>query len=414
LFADSDKKSVHFLDLSISSNWLGTSSDFQDVNYFQFKIDQLQKEHFDSIIAGGYLEHRPLYTSSAYDKIGNHGIESRCVHLGVDFWLPSQTAVFALWDGEIETVVEDRGDKTYGGLMIIKHKTDAFEFYSLYGHLSLDSIKKHKKGTRIPKGSKIAELGAPNENGNWAPHLHFQLMLTLMNFKDDFPGVAYSNQKSVWKSICPDPNLFFKEVNLDHQKKDSNHEIFTDRKLYLGKGMSLQYQNPLHIVRGEGVYLIDHQGRKYIDTVNNVAHVGHEHPRVVKKGQEQMAVLNTNSRYLHKNITKLAKTLLQTLPKNLEVIHFVNSGSEANELALRMVKTATDSNQMIVSEVGYHGNTNGCVEISSYKFDGKGGKGAPKNTHIIPIPDSFRGRFRGEETGSLYAEEVKKCIERKI
>ena len=134
-----------------------------------------------------------------------------------------------------------------------------------------------------------------------------------------------------------------------------------------------------------GAYLIDQFGASYLDTVNNVAHVGHEHGSVVKAGQEQMALLNTNTRYLHENIRILAEVLLKTFPPELSVVHFVNSGSEANELALRMAKVVTGKKDILASEMGYHGNTNACVEISSYKFDGKGGSGCPEHTHIDSI-----------------------------
>jgi 4-aminobutyrate aminotransferase-like enzyme len=157
---------------------------------------------------------------------------------------------------------------------------------------------------------------------------------------------------------------------------------------------------------------MDQYGKKYLDTVNNVAHVGHENYQVVKAGQEQMALINTNTRYLHENINLLAKELLATLPPALNVLHFVNSGSEANELAIRMVKAVTGERDIIASEVGYHGNSNMCIDISSYKFDGKGGKGAPKHTHIFPLLDAFRGKYRGENTGEKYAEEVKKQIKK--
>ncbi len=148
-----------------------------------------------------------------------------------------------------------------------------------------------------------------------------------------------------------------------------------------------------------------------MDTVNNVAHVGHENYNVVKEGQDQMALINTNSRYLHDNINALAKELIDTLPPELSVLHFVNSGSEANELAIRMAKATTGQRDIIASEVGYHGNTNMCIDISSYKFDGKGGSGAPEHTHIFPLPDAFRGKYRGENTGKKYAQEVQKQID---
>ena len=203
------------------------------------------------------------------------------------------------------------------------------------------------------------------------------------------------------------PTLFHKTflfIKYSQPKKISNLDLINYRKHHLGKGLSLQYETPIRMVRGAGQYLIDEVGRKYLDTVNNVAHVGHENYNIVKAGQEQMALINTNSRYLHENINVLAKELLETFPKELNVIHFVNSGSEANELAIRMVKEATGNKDIIASEVGYHGNSNMCIDISSYKFDGKGGQGAPEHTHIFPLPDSFRGKYRGDNTGNQYAE----------
>jgi 4-aminobutyrate aminotransferase-like enzyme len=237
-------------------------------------------------------------------------------------------------------------------------------------------------------------------------------MLSLLDYTTDFPGVAYANQKAIWKSICIDPNTLFRIKNLCSKKSASNEELITYRKKHLGKGLSLHYKEPIKMVRGEGVFLLDQLGRKYLDTVNNVAHVGHEHPTVVKAAQQQVAILNTNSRYLHKNINLITQEILDTLPPELSVIHFVNSGSEANELAIRMAKTVTGKQDVIASEVGYHGNTNTCVAISSYKFDGKGGKGAPAHTHIFPLPDTFRGKYSGENASLHYAEEVQKCIDR--
>ena len=414
LFRTIDSDGVYPLDLSVSSLWVGHQSDFNDLDLFQFKISQLQKEHPTKIIAGGYLEPRPLYTSTAYDIIGNSGKESRTVHLGIDYWLPAATPVHSLFDGEVVIAVNDTGEKEYGGLVVLKHhiEVEDIEFYTLYGHLSVASATAFAIGDKLKAGDMIGVLGNYPENGNWAPHLHFQLMLSLLGHMDDFPGTAYHNQVDVWKSICPDPNLLFKSKELNTTSYPTNTELVAFRKKHLGKSLSLQYEEPIRMVRGNGQYIIDQFGRSYMDTVNNVAHVGHEHPRVVKAGQLQMVLINTNSRYLHENINTLAQELLETLPKELSVLHFVNSGSEANELAIRMVKAATGERDIIASEVGYHGNTNMCIDISSYKFDGKGGKGAPEHTHIFPLPDAFRGKYRGEDSGVAYAEEVQKKIEK--
>ena len=411
LFPTINANSVHHLDLSVSSKWIGHQEDFNDLDLFQFKIEQLQKQIPNKILAGGYLEPRSLYTSNEYDKQGNSGPESRTIHLGVDFWLPSKTPVHALFEGEVAIAVNDAGNKEYGGLIVLKHQFEGFEFYTLYGHLTVASATKYTQGDVIKKGDCIAVLGNHPENGNWASHLHFQIMLSLLDYRNDFPGVAYFNELDVWKSICPDPNLLFKSEVLIQNSIASNDELIDYRKQHLGKSLSLQYKTPIKMVRGAGQYLMDQFGRKYLDTVNNVAHVGHEHSSVVKAGQEQMALINTNSRYLHENINALAKEIVATLPPELSVLHFVNSGSEANELAIRMVKAATGERDIIASEVGYHGNSNMCIDISSYKFDGKGGQGAPEHTHIFPLPDAFRGKYRGENTVEKYSEEVQKQID---
>jgi Ser/Thr protein kinase RdoA (MazF antagonist)/murein DD-endopeptidase MepM/ murein hydrolase activator NlpD len=383
------------IDLSVGSTWLGLKEDFADFGLFDFKMGELQKANPEKVIGGGYLECRGVYATDSYDKMGNSGQESRTVHLGVDFWLPAGTPVHALLDGEVITAVNDAGDKEYGGLVILKHQLEEFSFFTLYGHLTVDSATSWKPGDRITRGDQIAVLGDYPENGNWPPHLHFQAMLSMLDYEIDFPGVAYFNQIDVFKELCPDPNLLFKLESLGPRAAIHEEELIRFRKKHLGKGMSLSYKKPLHIVRGSGAYLIDSTGKKFLDTVNNVAHVGHEHVKVVRAGQTQMAVLNTNTRYLHKNINELAEELLKTLPKELSVLHFVNSGSEANELALRMIKTASGQMDILASEVGYHGNTNACIAVSSYKFDGNGGKGCPEHTHIFPLPDSFRGKYRG-------------------
>ncbi len=398
------------IDLSVSSKWLGHLSEFADFDLFEFKINQLQKNHPNHIIGGGYLEPRLVYTTAAYQKSGNEKKESRTVHLGIDFWLAAGTPVHAPLKGEVVIAENDAGDKEYGGLIILKHETTNLTFFSLYGHLSVKSATSRVVGEIIEVGELIGNLGNYPENGNWPPHLHFEIMLSMLDYQKDFPGVAYHSEIDTWKSICPDPNLIFKLDTLQQKIQPENRALRDFRNAHLGKGMSLSYQEPLQMVRGMGAYLIDQFGTAYLDSVNNVAHVGHEHPFVVKAGQDQMALLNTNTRYLHENVTLLAKELLNTFPPELCVVHLVNSGSEANELALRMAKVVTGNKDILASEMGYHGNTNACVEISSYKFDGKGGAGCPEHTKIFPLPDCFRGQHRGKDTGNAYAKEVEKSI----
>jgi len=191
----------------------------------------------------------------------------------------------------------------------------------------------------------------------------------------------------------------------------SKEQTLVMRKKYLGRSLSLAYNEPLKIVRGKGQYLYDEKGKEYLDCVNNISHVGHCHPAVIQAAHEQNQLLNTNTRYLHDNIIELAEKLTAKLPKPLSVCHFVNSGSEANELALRMAAAVTGNNNTIVLDHAYHGNTSSLINISPYKFNGKGGMGNPENVEVIPMSDILRGEFNDPKTAGIrYAQYVQNAI----
>jgi len=189
----------------------------------------------------------------------------------------------------------------------------------------------------------------------------------------------------------------------EHTQSDS---LLARRKRTMGPSLSVSYQSPLHIVSGSRQFLFDVCGRRYLDCVNNVAHVGHSHPYVVRAAAEQMARLNTNTRYLHELLIEYSERLTATLPEELSVVLLVNSGSEANELALRMARAYTRRNEVIVVDCAYHGNTSAMIDISPYKFDGPGGHGRPSWVHQVALPDIYRGPHRGADAGSRYAEAV--------
>ena len=190
----------------------------------------------------------------------------------------------------------------------------------------------------------------------------------------------------------------------------SRDQISELRKKHLGPSFSISYNEPLHIVRGEGQYLFDAEGKRYLDAVNNIQHVGHCHPKVVNAAQKQYEKLNTNTRYLDETIVSYAKDLTNKLPDGLDVCFFTNSGSEANDLALRMARHYTQSKETIVLDAAYHGNLSSLIEISPYKHDGPGGAGAPVYVNTIPMPDSYRGKYRGNNATDGYVDEVEKAI----
>ena len=182
--------------------------------------------------------------------------------------------------------------------------------------------------------------------------------------------------------------------------------LLTARRRSMGPNLSVSYRKPLNIVRGDGAYLIDQSGRAYLDCVNNVCHVGHCHLRVVEAGAAQMRMLNTNTRYLNRLLTDYADRLTATLPAPLSVAFFVNSGSEANELALRLARCHTGRKDVAVLDVAYHGTTTSLIDISPYKHAGPGGAGRPSWVHVAPTPDPYRGPHRGADAGLAYADEV--------
>ena len=210
----------------------------------------------------------------------------------------------------------------------------------------------------------------------------------------------------------PEPDPWHPRAVYFRPKRRTKRRLFPSARQRLGGNLSIAYREPVKIVRGWKQYLFDDEGRRYIDAYNNVAHVGHAHPRVVEAGRRQMGVLNTNTRYLHDFINRYAERLTSLLPEPLRVCYFVNSGSEANELALRLARAYTRQRDLIVLEAAYHGNTTTLIDISPYKHNGPGGTGAPDWVHAVPIPDDYRGAYkRGDpQAGAKYARHVAKSI----
>ena len=194
---------------------------------------------------------------------------------------------------------------------------------------------------------------------------------------------------------------------------DALNVLLAKRDQLISTTLSLAYHDPIKMVRGSGQYLYDDRGHPFLDLVNNVCHVGHCHPRVVEAGQGQMARLNTNTRYLYDELTQYAERLCATLPDTLNTCFIVNSGSEANELALRLARTHTGRADMLVVEGAYHGSTGTLIHLSPYKFMGKGGTGTPEKwVHVVPVPDGYRGLYKGKDraTGLSYGDEVGRVI----
>ena len=412
-----DLRTAHkaMLDLSAGSRELGNLADVADVELFSRHIFDRIRDVNSVVGIGRYNEARPIYTSDTYKTEGNDGPEWRTIHLGLDVFMEAGSPVLAPLDGIVHSFGDNAAPLDYGPTIILQHTVadKQLTFFTLYGHLSADSLDGLYEGMPVAQGTRFGKIGSHAVNGGWPPHLHFQIITDMLDKTGEFPGVARPSQRGIWLSLSPDPNPVARiPANCFPAGALNAQEILETRVQHVGRSLSISYQKPLHIVRGWMQYLYDENGRAYLDAVNNVAHVGHCHPRVVKAAQEQMAVLNTNTRYLHENLVRYAERLCATLPAPLSVCFFVCSGSEANELALRLARTHTRQKDVIVVDAAYHGNTTGLVEISPYKFDGPGGTGAPPYVHKVPMPDVYRGRYKrtDPQAAEKYAYHVEEII----
>ena len=405
----------HVLDLSVSSTFLGADPRNAETPALTEAIKRELKQANAAVGVGRYDEPRALYTSPLFGNSGNPTDERRTVHLGIDLFVPVGSNVRAPLDGIIHTIADNQGPLDFGPVVIVKHVMgDTGEFFTLYGHLSRGSLKTLSVGQRVTKGQIFAKIGTAQENGGWPPHLHFQLIADLLDLDEDFPGVARASERLVWKSLCPDPNVLLGIPAERFPEEMTFSETLSQRRALIGRNLSVSYNSPLKIVRGWRQYLYDDTGRAYLDVFNNVPLVGHSHPKVVRAVQKQLSLLNTNTRYLYDAVVRYSKRLTEKLPDPLRVCYFVNSGSEANELAIRLARASTGFDDTIVLEHAYHGHTTTLIDISPYKFNGPGGRGCKPWVHVVPIADDYRGIYRrGEpDLGFKYAHHVGEIVNR--
>ena len=406
-------------DLSIGSLDLGLADELTTTRAF---TDALFANMSKAIVATGigrYDEPRLIYANDDFATMTEDGIEYRTVHLGLDVFQPAGSQIFAPLDGEVHSFADNTARLDYGPCIVLKHEpTAGVVFYTLYGHLSRSSLADLHVGQRFTAGSPLATMGDYPINGDWPPHLHFQIITDLLGFSGTFPGVARPSDRNLWRSLSPDANLIAR-VPADRfpQPEPTTQQVGTGRALHMGHNLSISYREPIHMARGRAQYLFDTDGRKYLDVYNNVPHVGHNHPYIVRAAQRQLAVLNTNTRYLQSQSTRYTTRLASMFPPDLSVVYMTASGSEATELALRLARAHSRSRDLIVSDGAYHGHTTSLIDISPYKAEGPGGLGLPDWVHKADVPDIYRGKYRATsvqsdaDCASLYTRDLKALID---
>ncbi|WP_426430876.1 peptidoglycan DD-metalloendopeptidase family protein [Winogradskyella sp. HB-48] len=196
------------LDLSINNKELALV-DVSSSKALESYIWNHLKNNKSKVAFGGYLEHRGIYNRSDYFNKAKPE-EKRNIHLGLDLWIEASTVIYTPLNGKIHSFKNNTNYGDYGPTIILEHGIEGEIFYTLYGHLSLDSISNIEKGVEVKQGDPIATLGTAEVNGDYAPHLHFQIIKDIQNYKGDYPGVSNQLDVEFYKSNCPDPNLLLK------------------------------------------------------------------------------------------------------------------------------------------------------------------------------------------------------------
>lgn len=366
----------------------------------------------NTVLIGRYGEPRLIYTAPEFFAGSSPLAERRTIHLGVDLFAPPGTPVCAPLDGVVVALEHRSAPLDYGGMVVLQHQTpEGDHFYTLYGHLDPICMRKLKVGQVLAAGQLFAALGSSAGNGGWQPHLHFQLILHYGFMNGHWPGVAAVADWAWWQAVCPNPAALLNmlDAQVAYSPLDTA-SLLRARSRHFAGNLRLSYAEPCIFFRGWRHYLFDEWGRSYLDAYNNVPHVGHAHPRIQAIAAQQLQMLNTNTRYLHPAQIVFAQELLAKFPPSLSVCFFVNSGSEANELALRLARAATGGRDMITIDHGYHGYTTGAIDISAYKFNHPAGSGRPDWVQVVPAPDPYRGPYGND--GERYAAAVDAALER--
>jgi hypothetical protein len=202
---------VAIINLSVSSPLLSSDPTENREANLTPRILQAIKDAGATVGIGRYNEARYLYVAPAFATGERPTDEYRTIHLGMDFFVPENTPAYAPLDGNVFAFADNAAPQDYGPIIVLEHKSAEYStFYTMYGHLSRESLDGLAVGQTIAKGQRLGTVGSSNVNGGWTPHLHFQIVTDLLDLSCDFPGVTRPSQRSVWLSLCPDPNLILR------------------------------------------------------------------------------------------------------------------------------------------------------------------------------------------------------------
>ena len=269
----------------------------------------------------------------------------------------------------------------------------------------------------IEAGEKLGLVAAGDGHPGLGGNVHVQVLLNEGLLDALPPAWVRPAEVEMWAAVTADPSPLLGLPVVQHERPDlDSAAVVALRDRRLARSQRAYYREPPKLVRGRGVWLYDDHGRGYLDAINNVSHVGHAEPRISAAASGQLRKLNTNSRFIYEGIATYAERLVSTLPAPLEVVFLVCTGSEANDLALRIARQVTGRTDVMVIDGAYHGNTAAVMGISPNRYKGPGGRGAPPTTHEVVRPDVYRGAYGRDDpdAGRKYALDVRNVAQRLV
>ena len=382
---------------------------------FTRRVFAAMREAGATIGAGGYGEARLIYAAPAFGG-GRPTDERRTVHLGIDLTLSPGAPLFAPFDGVVHGFEDAATRLDYGPVIVLRHDVPGDEpltFYTLYGHLTRDSLDGLFVGKPVRAGERFAAIGPPPENGDWWPHVHVQVITDLLDVACNFDGVAPASQRSTWLSLCPDPNLLLGIPPERFATHASAPDLLERRRARFGGNVRLSAAPRRCRSSAAGCSTLRRDRPHLRGRLQQRAARRPRPPGGHARGGRPARHAQHQHCYLHELPPQYAEELLATFPAPLEVCYFTTSGSEANELALRLARAHTGARDLVVMDAAYHGHTTTLIDISPYKHAGPGGRGAPDWVHVSPIPDVYRGpHLAGHaHAGLAYAADVGRVVD---
>ncbi len=356
----------------------------------------------DRSTAVGVTAHlRPTLLRSARREAGVR--EPATIQLGCGLLLPPGRTVPAPVAALVERTPSDDGP------LVLRHDGTGRSVWTCWW--GIEGCP--SPGSALSPGAPLGTVSARPDNSGLDGHVQVAGVWSGRVASRPLPRHVRPAEADAWDELSFDPRWLLGLEALAGPPPRTAAAILASRREHFAKSQRAYYRRPMNLVRGRGTWLYDDAGLAYLDSLNNVTHVGHCEPRVTAAAHRQMRKLNTNSRFIYEGIASYAERLAATLPAPLEVVFLVCTGSEANDLALRIARQVTGRQDVVVLDGAYHGNTGVVTGISPNRYKGPGGTGAPPTTHEVPIPDRYRGAYGYDDpdAGIKFAADAARVID---